>query len=361
MSRFSIKKGNKLEITIKNIDTAYVNAFRRIILSEIPNAAFYFDTYDTTHNDITVIKNTGILHNEFIAHRISLVPLHFDPEDFETIDKYKFVLHVKNTGRSVINVTTRDFEIYFDDAPVSKERKEYILPKNDFTKDYILLAKLKPNLHDLENGQELHVECKPSIGIGKDHARWSPVSTCCFYNAVDEELAEEAFKKKPPGTDRKHFDVLEKFKYFKKNKYDEPCEFVFIIESVARLLPEYLFEKSMHVLSEKLDKFANENMSIQSIGNIKNMYQIAIKDEDHTLLNVLQSAIYNSKVRTKKELVYIGYYQPHPLDHLLYLKLKFQEELQDINIEYVKKYMIDCAQDIKREIATLIKEWTSAL
>ena len=359
MSRFSIIKksnSNKIEFTIKNVDTAYVNAFRRIILSEIPNVAFYFDAYDIEHNDIKIITNTGILHNEFIAHRISLVPLHFDPEDFKNLDKYKFVLHVKNTGRSVLNVTTQDFEIYYDNEKVEKER---ILPKNDFTKDYILLTKLKPNLHDLQNGQELHIECTPSIGIGKEHARWSPVSQCCFYNAVDESLAEEAFKK-AGSTDRKNFDTLQKFKYFKKNKYDEPCEFIFIIESVARLTPTYLFEKSMHVLSEKLDKFA-ANIDVQGVGNIKNMYQLAVKDEDHTLLNVLQSAIYNAKIRERKnELIYIGYYQPHPLDNLLYLKLKFQEEI-DVDAEYVKKYMTECVENIKADIAKLIKEWTAAL
>ena len=72
-----IKNKQKLQFKISNIDTAYVNASRRIILSEIPIAAFYFDTYDTEHNDIVIIKNTGVLHNEFIAHRISLIPLHF--------------------------------------------------------------------------------------------------------------------------------------------------------------------------------------------------------------------------------------------------------------------------------------------
>jgi DNA-directed RNA polymerase II subunit RPB3 len=360
MSRFSAikKKNSKIEFTITNVDTAYVNAFRRIILSEIPNAAFYFDAYDIEHNDINVITNTGILHNEFIAHRISLVPLHFEPEDFEHLNNYRFVLHVKNTGRNVINVTTADFEIYYNDEKVVD--KERILPKNDFTKDYILLTKLKPNLHDVQNGQELHVECVPSLGIGKNHARWSPVSQCCFYNAVDDVVAEEAFKKEPPGTDRKNFDTLQRFKYFKKNKYDEPSEFIFTIESVARLTPEYLFEKSMHVLSEKLDKFAAD-IIVQGIGNIKNMYQIVIKDEDHTLLNVLQSAIYNEKIREKRELVYIGYYQPHPLDNVLYLKIKFPEELDQVDMEYVKKYMVERVENIKAQIAKLIKEWTAAM
>jgi DNA-directed RNA polymerase alpha subunit len=371
MTLFSdIKKtGQKLQFKIKNIDTAYVNAVRRIILAEIPNAAFYFDTYDIEHNDINIIKNTGVLHNEFIAHRISLIPLHFSEEDLEHLKKYKFVLNVKNTSSTVLNVTTKDFEIFYDNQKVSQERKEYILPKNDITQDYILITKLKPNLHNLQNGQELHIECVPSIGTGKEHARWNPTSQCSFYNVVDEEVANKAFeniKKEKNMNDktaeifRKNFETLEKFKYFKKNKYDEPSEFMFIIESVARLTPEYLFKKALQVLHDKMHKFIENinSFDIQQVGNIKNMYQIGIKDEDHTLLNTLQSAIYNSQIRESKDtpLIYIGYYQPHPLDHLLYLKLKFKEDL-DTDIEFLKTYIVERVQDIKIQINKFITDW----
>jgi DNA-directed RNA polymerase alpha subunit len=365
------KKGQKIEFKIKNIDTVYVNAIRRIILSEIPIAAFYFDTYDIEHNDITIIKNTGVLHNEFIAHRISLIPLHFsEEENLKDIKKYKFVLNVKNTTSTVLNVTTKDFEIFYDNQKVTQERKEFILPKNEITQDYILITKLKPNLHNIQNGQELHVECIPSIGIGKEHARWNPTSQCCFYNVVDEEAANKAFEnikkeknlnEKATEVFRKNFEALEKFKYFKKNKYDEPSEFIFIIESVARLSPLYLFEKALNVLSDKMDKFIENinSFDIQQVGNIQNMYQIGIKDEDHTLLNTLQSAIYNSQIRELKEnspLIYIGYYQPHPLDHLLYLKLKFKEDM-DTDIDFLKSYMIERVQDIKIQINKFIEDW----
>ena len=46
------------------------NAFRRILIAEIPTVAI---------EKVFVYDNTSILHDEFLAHRLGLVPIKVDP------------------------------------------------------------------------------------------------------------------------------------------------------------------------------------------------------------------------------------------------------------------------------------------
>ena len=79
------KNNNKLEFTVSNLNRALVNALRRIIISEIPTIAF--QTCQSEESDVKIIKNTSALHNEFILHRIGLIPVHLNVT--ETFDKNK--------------------------------------------------------------------------------------------------------------------------------------------------------------------------------------------------------------------------------------------------------------------------------
>ena len=56
-----------VSLQFKNFNVSLVNCIRRILLSEIPNVAF---------KKVTVNKNTTLAHNEFIKHRINLIPIY---------------------------------------------------------------------------------------------------------------------------------------------------------------------------------------------------------------------------------------------------------------------------------------------
>jgi DNA-directed RNA polymerase alpha subunit len=365
----------RLQFTIKDVDPAYPIAARRIILSEIPNVAFSFDTFDVENRDIQIHENTGVLHNEFLAHRLSLVPLCFEENDINEFDpkKYKFVLKKKNTTPNVITVTTQDIEI-FDEKNVKLPDafRKKIFPPSDITKHYILLTKLKPNLYDTANGEGINIECRASVNIGQTHARWCPAHSSHF-PTIDQEAAskvlDEMVQAAGPNASRANieskFKSLEIARHFKRNRYDEPCEWTFSIESECRMRPTYIFFKALTILMEKLQKFktnlndsTNTDVTINQPGHMNNFYQVNIREETDSLVNTLQSLICNNYIRddVNSGLEYIGYYQPHPLDSLMYLKLKFKEEVKT-DESTVKTFLTKAVERIIDQMKGMIKEW----
>ncbi len=380
----------KLSFTINDAELSIVNSLRRIILSEIPNVAFYFDPTDIDHNDIKISKNTCALHNEFLAHRVSLVPLCFtenDINDFEP-SKWTFKLTKQNNTFEIMEVTTKDFKIINEDGKEYPDSvREKIFPKNPITGEYILLTKLKPNLYDdvsPPRGEAVDLVCYPTVNNAMKHARWSPVSQCCYGNTIDEGLAKEKFEeylvnyekelgRKATKDERQlqqlRFNTLEVFRCFKKNKYDEANHFDFKIESECSIRPAYLFFKACKILIEKLNTFASnlktkneEGVKIVKLTGIDDFYNIEIFNENYTLVNVLQSIIYNIAFRETKAvenpLEYIGYTQPHPLDNVMVLKLKFKkQEGVVISKDFVATQLVDFTNEIISRITSFSKEW----
>jgi DNA-directed RNA polymerase subunit L len=394
-TNIKFQENKKLSFTINDTDLSLVNSIRRIILAEVPNVAFSFDANDIEHTDIHINRNTCALHNEFLSHRISLIPLFYTENEINTFEdnSYRFVLKKQNNTYENIDVTTKDFEVYDDKGNKLNEAfRERILPKNPITKEYILITRLKPNLHDEHTpprGETVDIECVPTVANAMKHARWSHVSQCCFGNAIDQDAANTKFEEivsqheKEQGrslskTEReqlnKRFNTLEVFRCFKKNKYDEANCFEFKLETETALRPAYLFFKACKILMGKVEQFANNLKNVTDNGNLQvvvstlsgvpNFYQVLIKNENYTLLNVLQSNIYNICMRQtptqENPLEYIGYYQPHPLDDQMVLKLKFKHE-QDTSIKYVKEFLVAKCEAITDIINNLTKEWLAAV
>lgn len=364
-------KNGKLTFDIKDMDISIVNSLRRIIISEVPTVALAFDPLSDNNPDITIRVNNTALHNEFLAHRLSLIPMKFDDgtiTDFNP-DEYIFKLKMKNTGTDTINVTSNNIEIFNSkDVKYSDSFHESIFPKDAFTKDYILINKLRPNIYNSDKGEEIDIVFKGSKNIGKAHSRWCPVSCCTLSNIVDAEDANNALKnrlkelstqkgsplsQKEIDTHTSRFNSLDRYRHFKKNKYGEADEFHFIIESECGMTPGYIFQQAFDILINKLEDFSLklEVLQIKKVQDNQNFYEIIIPDEDYTLLNVLQCMIYNYEVRgnDQTQLEYIGYYQPHPLDNKMILKVKLKTDADVIsliraNITKIIEFLNECKE-----------------
>jgi len=276
-----------------------------------------------------------------------LLPVHLTSEEIENYDPenpIKFKINVKNTGFEILDVTTNDIVIEQHGVKLDTQR---VFPLHPFTNDAILITKLKPNLYSKNIGEELDVEMTIRKGTAQTHARWSPVSTCTYFNIINEEAADAAYQKAlselPPNSNRdsfkNQFDNLDKQRYFYTNKYNEANQFRFIIESECNLTPYYLFDKAIRILKEKVTSLVTndkkyivnllnntaENNDDEDIGDLNKIYIVVIENEDHTLGNFLQSMIFNMLHREQKMVDYIGYFKPHPLQNDIVFKIKLSE------------------------------------
>ena len=333
-----------MRFVARDVDVGIVNAIRRVILSEVDNTAIAFDPYIEEKSDITFIENTTSLHNEFLGHRISLIPIQIEPNEIKTYNRemYKFVIQKSNTSNEVIDVTTDDITVFDEDGnDVSDETRDIIFPKDTITNDPILVTRLKPNLYNNAMGEKLHVEFRARVGKAVQHARWSPVSTCTYFNVIDDEKADEAFSKSSASMTpqerelaKKRFDIHGRYRYFIKNEYDEPSAFEFTIESECRWTPKMLVSEAIRVLIDKLQKlvFEPERCKVDAIDEETHTYAVIVSNEDHTLGNLMQTLLYNEYVRSNKKdvLSYVGYYQPHPLNAEIVFKLVFKEATDPI-------------------------------
>ena len=186
------------------VDAAIANAFRRILIAEIPSLAI---EYVYIHN------NTSVIHDEVLAARLGLVPLkgsseginwlrwfrlpkEGDPDSGSTPADYNTVvlrLDVECTRND--NASPREEDplklyhyahVYAKDLtfhPVGRQETFFSGPEGAIqpANPDILLAKLRP-------GQKIDAELHCMKGIGADHAKFSPVATATYRLLPDIQI-----------------------------------------------------------------------------------------------------------------------------------------------------------------------------
>jgi DNA-directed RNA polymerase I and III subunit RPAC1 len=63
-----------MEFDLIGVDCSLANAFRRILISEVPTMAI---------EKVFVHNNTSLFQDEFLSHRLGLIPIKADPRIFE--------------------------------------------------------------------------------------------------------------------------------------------------------------------------------------------------------------------------------------------------------------------------------------
>jgi DNA-directed RNA polymerase II subunit RPB3 len=57
---------DKIKFAVNNIDCSMANSLRRIMISEVPVMAIEL---------VKIVKNSSALNDEYLAHRLGLIPL----------------------------------------------------------------------------------------------------------------------------------------------------------------------------------------------------------------------------------------------------------------------------------------------
>lgn len=357
---------NRISFHIHDVPLGLVNAIRRIVISEIPNVAPSFQPYDPSAHDIQISINESSIHNEILGHRISMIPIHFTSEEIDTFtpDQYKFVITKQCTGSEPLYVTTNDIQVFdVNGQELSQKFRDRLFPLDPITRDPIIITKLKPNLFKLDQGEKLELSYTARLQTAINNSAWCPVSLAAFNFVVDDakckvELASRLAE--VPNTDVKKqeevtklFETLEKQRFYKVNKYEEPNDIKFTIESECGLTPDYLFYKAIDVLKSKLTELlSKEKYKITSNNTTTNMYTIEISEEGHTLGNFIQTFIYDQYIRDgyNSGVTYVGYTIEHPLTKKLLLKLAFSKVNPDIE-SFIREFTtrsIELCDDIQK-------------
>jgi len=180
-----VSKKGQISFVLKNTDTSIANALRRVMIAEVPTMAI----------DIVEIENnTSVLNDEFIAHRLGLIPLTSSrAERFAytrecTCDgrcpvcTVEFSLNVSCADELTRDVTSNDLRLVntneADVVPVDQSAMEGEGEKSD---NGILIVKLR-------KGQELKLRAFAKKGVGKEHAKWSPGCGLTFQFEPDIRL-----------------------------------------------------------------------------------------------------------------------------------------------------------------------------
>ena len=169
------------------IDPAIANAFRRILLSEVPTMAI---------EKVFMLNNTSMIQDEMLCHRLGLIPIRADPRFFkersaeEDADEYNVIsfrlkVRCKQDGAAAAAAGSsgEDGAATLVGSQVLSSHLEWI-PQGDQGERFgdtpirpvhpdILVAKLRP-------GQEIHLEAWCEKGVGQTHAKWSPVATASY-------------------------------------------------------------------------------------------------------------------------------------------------------------------------------------
>ncbi|TBU47282.1 RBP11-like subunits of RNA polymerase [Dichomitus squalens] len=264
-------KKNSVNFVLENVDLSFANSFRRVMIADIPTVAI---------DMVEIETNTTVLPDEFIAHRLGMIPLvstMCDEAMRYTRDctcevrcqycaielQLNVACHEANT---TMHITSNMLEVVPTNKPGSYgsydtddggeelakrvENFGHPIGKDDPDVPPILICKIRM-------GQELRVRCIAKKGIAKEHAKWSPCSAVAFeydphnklrhtsywyeYDARAEWPLSENAKEEDPPRDDVPFDYNAK-----------PTKFYMEVETDGSLGAQEVVHKGLQELQTKL-------------------------------------------------------------------------------------------------------------
>jgi DNA-directed RNA polymerase subunit D len=208
------RDNNHIVIQFNNTPRQYVNALRRLSISQVPTFAI---------DDVVILENSSVMHDEAVAHRLGLIPLRTDLK--------RFVMPDLCDCKSTLGCSNCRVLLVLDAE--SQEKTKVITSAGLISEDEIVTPVNKEiPIVALAPGQKLKFEAYARLGIGKNHAKWQPTSVAVVKDSKDED------------------------------------DSVLVIESNGSLTPEEIVLESSKILGSKLKEF---DSVIQSLSLPKNI------------------------------------------------------------------------------------------
>ena len=163
----------KIRFTLDGVDVAFANALRRTMISDVPCMAI---------DDLFIFDNSSVVHDEVLAHRIGLIPLKTDLDNYVLpgvcecqselgCEKCRVVLTLEvDSEAGTRTVTSGDF--------VSVDPN-------------VVPASMGIPLTKIATGQTVRLEAYARLGTGKIHAKWQPVSEAIYQHIAEIEVDDE--------------------------------------------------------------------------------------------------------------------------------------------------------------------------
>ncbi len=249
------KEHYKLSFLLKDVSPAFANMFRRIMREEVPTMAI---------EDIEFAKNSSVLYDEMVGHRLGLLPIKTDLKSYNLISECK--CEGKGCARCTLKMTLEakgPGSVYAEEIKSKDPKVVPVFGKTPIVK--------------LIKGQEIEFEATAILGKGKEHMKWSPGLVHYKYKPVVEITSDCNNCQECLKCPKKVFESKSnKVSVNKDTLFDchlcgyclEICpknaiklneketEFIFYVESWGQLPPTTIVSQALEIFQSKLEEFS---------------------------------------------------------------------------------------------------------
>jgi len=258
------KTDTNMRLIIRGADAPFVNALRRIILSEVPCMAI---------DEVVILENSSMIHDEILAHRLGLLPLKTDLETYN--------LPEECSCKSEFGCNLCRVSLTLDTEAVDVTKTVYSSSLTSENPQIVPVSNNVP-LVKLASGQKIKLEAYAKLGKGKEHAKWQPVTVCAHkfmpQIKIDQKNCDACGECVKICPKRIFINVNGKIEI--QNLFDctlcqdcvDACPkepkavevtwdndtFILNIESSGALSPERILEEAVKILDKKTTSFLEE-------------------------------------------------------------------------------------------------------
>ena len=311
--------GFRADCEFKNVPVAFVNALRRILLSELPTVVVTnVQIHESTSQEIQY---------EMLRLRTEMLPINVRPDELGVVRDTKISIRMDPSPERRIAMST--------DFTVNGPRQDIILKDRDLGTPLYFWA--------IEPEKALHVTASLAVvsgnnGVldGRPVGAGSQVCVATFKNHIDMELAkQERDRVIAENGDLDVFDNHDVQRCWSRDSEGRPNWFDFTVESIGVMDAKDLLKKALEILKGKILEMNKADV----VKDDEGAYMLEIATEGHTLGALAQAMIYSAGPPKVEDVRYtIG----HPLTPKLNIRFWTSMSGREVVDRFVKEAVALC-------------------